>query len=130
MSDNAIRLSFFKINVPNMDEALTFWRSAFGFEVRQTYDEESFVEHILGLPGQADGPNLMLVHPKVDMDLSVGPGHGPIGLSCDDILTTTENALAAGAQKLMEITEVLPGVRVTMLKSPQGHEIELVQLGG
>lgn len=130
MPDNTISLSFFKLNVPEMQPALDFWQSAFGFTVAGTYDEESFVEHILNLPGQDGGPSLMLVQTKFPMDVTVGPGHGPVGLVCSDIVTTLESALAAGAQKLMDITEVAPGIRVTMLKSPQGHEIELVQTGG
>ncbi len=127
MSENTIRLSFMKLNVPDVEAALAFWRDAFGFAVRMTYDEPDFIEHILALPGQEGGPSLMLVQTKFPMDVTVGPGHGPVGLTCSDIVTTLESAMAAGAEKLMEITEVAPGIRVTMLRSPQGHEIELVQ---
>lgn len=130
MAENAIRLAFIKINVEDMEGALAFWRSAFGFEVRQTYDEPTFLEHIMNLPDQPSGPSLMLVKPKAEMDMSVGGGHGPIGITCDDIVTTLENALAAGGTKIMDITEVAPGVRVCLLTAPQGHEIELVQAGG
>ena len=28
-----VRLGFFKLNVPNLEAALAFWRAAFGFEV-------------------------------------------------------------------------------------------------
>ncbi len=129
MAENSISLAFMKINVEDMEGALEFWRGAFGFEVRGTYDEPTFLEHILGLPGQPQGPSLMLVKPKGDMDLSIGGGHGPIGLTCSDIVTTLESALAAGGRKTMDITEVAPGIRVCLLHSPQGHEIELVQAG-
>jgi predicted enzyme related to lactoylglutathione lyase len=130
MADNSIRLAFIKLNVKPMEPALAFWRQAFGFEVRQTYDEPTFFENILSLPGQDGGLSLMLVEPKEDLDLSVGHAHGPVGLTCSDIVTTLESALAAGGEKTMEITEVAPGVRVCLLLSPQGHEIELVQAGG
>ena len=56
-----IRLAFFKLNVADMDAALAFWSAGFGFAIAQTFDEPEFLEHILALPGQEDGPNLLLV---------------------------------------------------------------------
>lgn len=129
MPDNAIRLSFIKLQVEDMDGALAFWRDAFGFAVRGTYDEPTFFEQILSLPGENGGLSLMLVQPKPVGPLTVGTAHGPVGFSCDDIVTTLESALAAGASLTMPITEVAPGVRVCLLHSPQGHEVELVQAG-
>jgi lactoylglutathione lyase len=129
MPDNALRLSFIKLQVEDMDGALAFWTSAFGFTIRGTYDEPTFFEQILSLPGEDGGLSLMLVQPKPVGALTVGTAHGPVGFSCDDIATTLESALAAGATLTMPITEVAPGVRVCLLHSPQGHEVELVQAG-
>ena len=129
MADGSIRLAFIKIYVEDMEGALAFWQDAFGFELRQTYDEPTFLEHILSLPDQPDGPSLMLVKPNVDMDFSIGGGHGPIGLTCSDIVTSLKSALAAGGTKIMDVTQVAPGIRVCLLTSPQGHQIELVQAG-
>lgn len=126
---NSIRLAFVKLNTSDMDGALAFWRDAFGFAVRQSYDEPAFLEHILEIPGQPGGLSLMLVQPKGGSDLVVGTAHGPVGIQCSDIVTTLEHALAAGGRKTMDITEVAPGVKVALLFSPQGHEIELVQAG-
>lgn len=130
MTDSSIRLSFVKLQVEDMDGALAFWRQAFGFEVRGTYDEPTFFEHILSLPGESGGLSLMLVRPKPVVPLTVGTAHGPVGLQCGDIVTAVETALAAGARLTMPVTEVAPGLRVCLLVSPQGHEIELVQAGG
>jgi predicted enzyme related to lactoylglutathione lyase len=133
MPANTIRLAFIKLNTSDMDGALAFWREGFGFQLRQTYDEPAFLEHILELPDQPGGLSLMLVQPKplaeTVAEIVVGTAHGPVGLQCSDIVTTLEHALAAGGRKTMEITEVAPGVRVCLLVSPQGHEIELVQAG-
>ncbi|WP_162925317.1 VOC family protein [Aurantiacibacter odishensis] len=127
MTIPAARLAFFKLNVPDANAARTFWEDAFGFAVTQTYDEDSFVEHIMALPGQAEaGPSLMLVESKPARDVSVGPGHGPLGLVCDDIAASHAHAVQSGATSLMDPLDV-GGVIVSMLKSPQGHEIELVQ---
>ena len=129
MSTAPVRLGFFKLNVPEMAPALAFWREAFGFEVTATFDEPEFFEHILALPGQSDGPNLMLVSYKDGRDASVGLGHGPVGLVCDDIATSHESALACGGEAVTGVFEVT-GIRIAVLRSPQGHEIELIQPPG
>ena len=129
MTTTQVRLAFFKLNVAEMEPALSFWRAAFGFEISATFDEPEFYEHVLALPGQDMGPNLMLVEYKDGRDASVGPGHGPVGLVCDDIRASFDHALACGAEKLTGVFEA-GGVRLAMLGSPQGHEIELVQLPG
>ena len=130
MPDNTIRLAFIKLSVADLAQAAAFWREAFGFTKRGGYDEPDFLEEIYVLPGQEAGPSLMLLQYKDGRDTTPGGAHGPIGLTCTDIVTTLESALAAGATKTMDITEVVPGVRVCLMTSPQGHEIELVQTSG
>jgi predicted enzyme related to lactoylglutathione lyase len=121
------RLGFFKLNVPEMAPALAFWREAFGFAVTMSFDQPDFAEHVLALPGQEPGPNLMLVEYKDRRDVTPGPGHGPVGLICDDIAASHRRALDCGAEILTGVFEV-EGVRIALLRSPQGHEIELVEL--
>ncbi len=128
MSEPTLRVAFFKLNVPEIGPALAFWREAFGFQVVQTYDEAEFLEQILALPGQANGPNLMLVAYKDGRDVTVGHGHGAVGLQCGDIGAAHERALAAGAKEGTRIMTVGEGIKVAVLHSPEGHEIELVQL--
>jgi lactoylglutathione lyase len=127
MSLPNVRLGFFKLNVPEMEPALAFWREAFGFVVTTSFDEPDFSEHILALPEQEAGPNLMLVEYKDRRNVSVGPGHGPVGLICDDIAASHERALVCGAQVMTGIFEAA-GVKIALLTSPQGHEIELIEL--
>lgn len=130
MPASEIRLSFIKLNTADLAGAEEFWSRAFGFARTMAYDEPGFLEHILEIPDQPGGLSLMLVQPKPVAQPTVGTAHGPVGLTCSDIVTTLESALAAGARVTMPITEVAPGVRVCLLLSPQGHEIELVQAGG
>jgi predicted enzyme related to lactoylglutathione lyase len=129
MATPSVRLGFFKLNVPEMEPALAFWREAFGFTVTTSFDEPDFIEHMMALPGQEAGPHLQLVAHKDGRDVTVGHGHGPIGLICEDIAASHERALAYGAQPLTGLFEAAE-VRIAMLKSPQGHEIELIQLPG
>lgn len=128
MATSSIRLAFFKLNVPEMVPALAFWREAFGFDVAQTYDEAEFLEKIMHVPGQEGGPNLMLVAYKDGRDVAVGHGHGAVGLQCSDIAAAHERALAAGARKGTGVITVGEAIKVAVLYSPEGHEIELVQL--
>ena len=127
MTIPAVHLGFFKLNVPDMAPALAFWEDAFGFAVTATFDEAEFFEKVLALPGQAGGPNLMLVAYKDGRDVRVGPGHGPVGLICDDIHASYDRALANGAEQVTGVFEAA-GVQIAVLRSPQGHEIELIQL--
>jgi len=121
------RLGFFKLNVPDMAPALAFWEDAFGFAVTATFDEPEFLEHMMALGGQEAGPHLLLVEHKDGRPVPVGPGHGPVGLICADIVASHERAVAFGAEPLTGLFEAA-GVRIAMLRSPQGHEIELIQL--
>ncbi|MEO6041569.1 MAG: hypothetical protein ABIP41_06690, partial [Croceibacterium sp.] len=82
---------------------------------------------VMALPGQDAGAHLLLVCFKDGRDVTPGPGHGPVGLMCDDIAAAHVRALAAGARALTGIFEV-GAVKVALLHSPQGHEIELVEL--
>ena len=121
------RLAFIKLHVPDMATALAFWQEAFGFVVTGTYDLPQFLENILALPGQTEsGPTLMLLQPRPDQDVTVGPGHGPLGLVVVDMQASFAHALSAGATALMDPEDV-GGVIVAVLASPQGHQIELVQ---
>ncbi len=129
MTAPPVRLGFFKLNVPDIEPALAFWQGAFGFEVTATFDEAEFLEQVLALPGQPAGPNLMLVQYKDGRDVRVGHGHGPVGLVCDDIHASHDRALASDAEKVTGVFEAA-GVQIAVLRSPQGHEIELIQLPG
>ena len=121
------RLGFFKLNVPDLEQATAFWREAFGFTVTGHVDEPVFLENILTLPGQDAGPNLMVVQYKDGRDVTVGPGHGAVGLICEDIQASHDRALVCDAVKVTGVFEA-GGVKIAVLLSPQGHEIELIEL--
>jgi len=123
------RLAFFKLNTPDMARALKFYAEAFGFAVTQSFDEDDFIEHIMALPGQETGPNLLLVEYKDAREVGVGPGHGPVGFFTDDIENQFARAVAAGAIVTIPISPMGP-VKFAMLLDPDGHELELVQLPG
>ena len=121
------RLAFMKLHTGDLEAATAFWQAAFGFSVTNSYDVEAFRENIMALPGQMEsGPQLMLVEPRPRGPQPVGPGHGPLGLVVVDIAASQAHAIASGAEEVMPPTDV-GGVIVSLLKAPDGHEIELVQ---
>lgn len=126
MPSPSISLAFFKLNVPDMARALAFYEKVFGFSVVQTFDEDEFLEHILGLPGQEAGPNLLLVAYNDGREVAVGPGHGPVGFMTDDIDALFAKAVAEGANPIVPVFDLGP-VKVGIFLDPDGHEIELVQ---
>jgi len=120
------RLAFFKLNVPDMAKALAFYAKVFEFKVVQSFDEDEFLEHIMAIPGQEAGPNLLLVQYKDGREVAVGPGHGPVGFMTDDIDALYAKAVEAGANPIVPVFD-LGAVRVGIFLDPDGHEIELVQ---
>jgi predicted enzyme related to lactoylglutathione lyase len=127
MTNPSVSLAFFKLNTPDMERALRFYSEAFGFAVTMSFDEPDFIEHIMALPGQEAGPNLLLVEYKTGKPVTVGPGHGPVGFMTDDIETQFAKLVEAGASVLLPMFEA-GGTKIAMLHDPDGHEIELVQL--
>jgi predicted enzyme related to lactoylglutathione lyase len=127
MPDAKVTLAFFKLNVAQMDTMLKFYADAFGFAIVATYDIDEFLEHVLALPGQENGPNLMLVEYKDRRSVSVGPGHGPVGLFTKDIAALHDRALHAGAQQVTGVFSA-GDIQIAVLLDPEGHEVELVQL--
>ncbi len=126
MTGPSVTLSFFKLNTPDMKAALAFYGDVFGFRVIQSFDEDEFIEHIMALPDQEAGPNLLLVAYQDGRDVAVGHGHGPVGLVTDDIEALCARALAAGATSQVPIFS-LGAVKVAILLDPDGHELELLQ---
>ena len=122
------QLAFFKLNVSDMDVMLQFYAKAFGFAVTMSFNEAEFLEHIMGLPEQQAGPNLLLVAYKDGRTITLGNGHGPVGFTVTDMESAFAAAMDAGASVVLE-PFAMGQTRVAMLKDPEGHEIELVQLG-
>ncbi len=127
MPDARVTLAFFKLNVAQMGPMLKFYADAFGFAVVATYDIDEFLEHVLALPGQESGPNLMLVEYKDGRNVSVGKGHGPVGLFTNDIAAMHDRALQAGARQVTGVFSA-GDIQIAVLLDPEGHEVELVQL--
>ena len=71
--------------------------------------------------------DLALVHYKDNRAVALGTANGPIGFYLADVDDAYRRAMAAGAASLSP-PRAGPGLKVAMVKDPEGHEIELLHL--
>jgi lactoylglutathione lyase len=128
MSDHAIAdpcvLGFFKLVVSDLERMVSFYETAFAFGVRDRVDLPNMEEAMLVLPGQKF--NLVLCRWKDGRKLTIGNGHGPVGLITRDIDSALARAVESGASTEMAPTSV-GADRVAFIIDPEGHQIELIQ---
>ena len=121
------RLGFFKLVVHDLPAMERFYCDTFGFAVSNRVVLPGLEESMLNLPGQPF--TLVLFHHTDGRAVTVGNGHGPVGLTTADLDAAAARAIAHGARPLHGPHD-LPGARLTFLLDPEGHEIELIQRTG
>ena len=118
------RILFTKFVVADLPTAIDFYDRAFGFTVRSRIALPGMEEVLIGL---IDDPfTLVLYHHTDGRTVTVGNGHGPLGLSTRDLDAAWQRAIAAGATSVRPPTD-LPGMRIAFLDDPEGHPLELIQ---
>ncbi len=120
-------LGFFKLKVDDIDRMTSFYKDAFGFVVENTLKFPAVEERMLQLPGQVF--TLVLLAQAGDEEISIGTGHGPVGITTSDVEAAAANVTACGGT--IEMGPVtFPGATVALAKDPEGHEIEILCLDG
>lgn len=119
-------LAFFKIITGEIEQAEAFYTAAFGMARTNQMDGPGFCEIMLATPGS--GFTLVLFQWKDGRTLEHGSRHGPIGFVTQDFDASLAQALEHGAT-LDRGPFDFPGARIAFLKSPEGHEIELMWRG-
>lgn len=115
-----------KIRVKDLDAAIRFYQTAFGYSLRSRR------------PGPHDGEIAFLVIPgeSTELQLAQYPAPGGTGMPellmhlayrVDHLESTLEGALQAGATLVSEPYQLPSGSRVAFIKDPDGYDIELVQ---
>lgn len=115
-----------KLAVIDTDEAIAFYREAFGFryDVTRRTEDADYSSFVFGSFGQ---DNFFLLHLKADLTEADRPGPTTFGLLVEDLDVFHSQALAAGG------TEVAPphnpeGMpRCSAVKDPSGNWIWLYQ---
>ena len=115
-----------KIAVDDTDEAIGFYRDAFGFSydiTRRTQDAD-YSSFVFGTYGQGD---FFLLHLKSDPAEADRPGPTTFGLSVEDLDEFHGRALAAGGTEVAPPHKPEGMPRCSAVKDPSGNWIWLYQ---
>lgn len=120
------------IRVRDEARSLAFYKAAFGLDVAQRVDFDSFT--LIYLSNAEDDFELELtVNKDRDAPYDLGDGYGHLALSVDDLeaehARMEKAGLAPGALKTME-HEGKPFGRFFFISDPDGYKIEVLARGG
>ena len=123
------------VYVPSVTEALTFYKEAFGFEIRFLHDSGQYGELETGTTVLA-----FASHTMGEMNLNgqyqkADPNAAPLGVELafvtDDVVTAYAKAVAAGASPIKVPIEKPWGQVVAYVRAKEGSLIELCSpIGG
>ena len=91
------RFGFMKFVVRDLDAMRSFYERAFGLVVAQTIDLPDIMELVMRRSGEETGFSLILYWNKAGGDVSIGTGHGPLGLFVRDVDAAYAHAVSQGA---------------------------------
>lgn len=121
------RFGFMKFVVRDLDAMRSFYERAFGLVVSQTIDLPDIMELVLRRPGEETGFSLILYWNKDGREVSVGTGHGPLGLFVRDVDAAYAHAVSRGATPHREPWDT-GAMRVAFVLDPEGRELELISM--
>ena len=121
--------AFTKLIVGDIEQAERFYCSTLGFTRTATIEagegEGQLREFILSL-GDQRGPQLILI--QYLNRPTPAPGESVLGFMVDDVPTSVDTMIAAGAKVVVPVTEVPEhGLKLAYVSDPQGHLIEILQ---
>ena len=118
--------TFVKLTVADIDAATTFFEKGFGLTHADTVDTSTFREHMM--TGSKGSTTIVLFHWKDGRAIETGDGWGPLGMISRDLDADLARAIAAGAKQKGETVQFGPA-RIAFVTAPEGHEIEIMQMG-
>lgn len=126
------KLAHSMIRVLNEDTSVAFYKAAFGMEVADRLDFETFTLIYLVTPGSSFELELTVNKARTD-PYDLGDGYGHIALVVEDLEAAFEQVKAAGGDP-KEIKDFRPaGERVArffFVADPDGYQIEVIEKGG
>ena len=117
--------TFVKLNVADINAMTRFFEDGFGLTHADTVDTTYFREHMMA--GKKGSMTVVLFHSKTDEPIVIGNGWGPLGMITRDLDADLTRALDAGARQEGETVQFGP-TRIAFVLTPEGHEIELMQM--
>lgn len=117
-----------------LDEArsVSFYRTAFGLEIADRLDFETFTLIYLSNPETEFEVELTVNKGRTE-PYSLGDGYGHLAVSVADLEATRQRIVAAGLTP-KDIVDFAPGgkplARFFFIEDPDGYKIEVLQRGG
>lgn len=123
----SVRMGFVKFVVKDLPAMRSFYERALGLAVAQTIDLPDIMELVMRRPGEETGFSLILYWNKDGREVTVGNGHGPLGLYVRDVDVAFAHAVKEGATPHREPWDAT-GMRVAFVLDPEGRELELISM--
>lgn len=113
-----------KIAVDDIDEAITFYQQAFGFhyDVTRRTDDQDYSSFLFSKYGESDFFLIHLIEDAVDR-----PGPTTFGLLVEDLDTSHQRALDAGATEVVTPHDAQGMPRNSAVKDPSNNWVWLYQ---
>jgi lactoylglutathione lyase len=121
-----MKLAHTMLRVSDPDAVVNFYRDAFGFELRETKERNTFTLYFLRIPGQDVEIELTYNHGEDDpYEKGDGFGHVAIRVGPDESLQEVyDRAVDAGGADYRP-PEDCPG-NYGFVKDPDGYEVEII----
>lgn len=123
---NPALFTFVKLTVRDIDAMTAFFIEGFGMTHADTVDTPEFREHML--TGKKGSATVVLFHWKDGREIEIGNGWGPLGMITRDVDADLARVVAAGAKQRGQTVSFGPA-RIAFVHTPEGHEIEMMQMG-
>ena len=117
--------TFVKLTVADIDGATRFFEEGFGLTHADTVDTPAFREHMM--TGAKGSTTIVLFHWKDRRAIEPGNGYGPVGMISRNFEADLARAIASGAKQKGETVTFGPA-RIAFVHTPEGHEIEIMQM--
>ena len=110
----------------DLDEALEFYRTHFGYEEKSRWDADTFTNVHLGPEDMHDeGATLELTYNHDGRSYNMGDAWGHIAVRVDDVFDAYEELMDAGVEDYRDPESC--GGSYAFVKDPDGHEVEIVE---
>lgn len=121
-----MKLAHTMLRVSDPDTVVTFYQDAFGFELREKKEMDTFTLYFLRIPGQDVELELTYNHGEDDpYDKGDGFGHVAVRIDeGDDLQDAYDRAVKAGGEDYRPPAEC-PG-NYGFVKDPEGYQVEIL----
>ena len=127
VSAPSMKFGFIKFVVRDLAGITAFYERVLGLMVTRTIDLPDIVEKVMSHPNDHSGFGLILYFNKDDREVTVGDGHGPLGLYVRDVDAAYAHAVSQGATPHRAPFDA-GNLRVAFVLDPDGRELEFISV--